>query len=38
MVTFHSDEGLRLVPAVPTQLQRAPEPGSGGKMLGDTQM
>ncbi|TEB33679.1 cytochrome P450 [Coprinellus micaceus] len=32
------DEGLRLVPAVPTQLQRAPEPGSGGKMLGDTQI
>ncbi|KAJ2934634.1 hypothetical protein H1R20_g2468, partial [Candolleomyces eurysporus] len=29
------NEGLRLVPALPTHLQRAPEAGSGGKVLGD---
>lgn len=32
------NEGLRLVPAVPTNIQRAPEAGSGGKILGDTQI
>ncbi|KAJ3502569.1 hypothetical protein NMY22_g18541 [Coprinellus aureogranulatus] len=32
------NEALRLVPAVPTHLQRSPEPGSGGKMLGNTEI
>ena len=32
------NEGLRLIPALPTHLQRAPEAGSGGKVLGETNM
>ncbi|KAF6749572.1 cytochrome P450, partial [Ephemerocybe angulata] len=32
------NEIMRLVPAVPTHLQRAPEPGSGGKLLGETKI
>ncbi|KAH6904455.1 high nitrogen upregulated cytochrome P450 monooxygenase 2 [Coprinopsis sp. MPI-PUGE-AT-0042] len=29
------NEGLRLAPAVPTNIQRAPEAGSGGRLLSD---
>ncbi|KAG2005799.1 cytochrome P450 [Coprinopsis cinerea AmutBmut pab1-1] len=32
------NEGLRLAPAVPSNMQRAPEKGSGGRILGDSKI